>query len=123
MDLTSTLAIGVPVFGGLAWVAYKHPKAYGRLFWVIMGLCFLWSIYALGTTVGASLATGKLLPMIPADQAVAAKKMGENAGRHGWAVVGPIGALFLWNMFLFSFPMWLIDSEKPKGGTHVHLKP
>lgn len=114
MDLTSILAIGVPIFGGLAWLAYRHPKAYGRLVWIILGLIWVYVVYLLGTSIGADAATQKLLPLIPAGKAEAAKKLGENAGRVPALAAWPAAALFVWNMFLFSFPMWLIDSEKPK---------
>lgn len=31
--------LGVLVVSGMAWIAYQHPKAYDRIFYVLSGLC------------------------------------------------------------------------------------
>jgi hypothetical protein len=109
------VGLGVAAVFGLAFLAYKHPKAYQKLFVALFALVsgvfvslFAWNV-AIVTVRDAVIRSGVL-----GDRIGTVLPIIESIGiPNWWFLMYPCVSIYL--IFLFTFPVWLLEDEPPQG--------
>jgi TRAP-type C4-dicarboxylate transport system permease small subunit len=109
----------VAALSGVTFVAYKHPRAYAKVFLILIAVCttiFLGEIVWGMSNVAARTAAFEAMKLSGSDELANADKIYAAVAAHStpdW-VLGVTIAIWAYLVFLSSFPYWLLDQETPQ---------
>lgn len=105
----------VAAIGALTFVAYKHPLAYSKLgLWLALANALLAASFAVWNTSNQILLAAIMSSGLVVDKASEISSISKGLMVSLWIMILPVCAT-LYNLFLLSFPRWLLEPEPPKG--------
>ena len=109
-------ALVLAALSGISWLAYRHPIAYGRLYWPITGTIWLVFMACLVWDAGTSHGAFAIMPLVPLEKHAEASATREALQIVGLNVLLGYVALSAYLIFLNFLPHLLRENKGDKKG-------
>lgn len=107
--------LALAALSGLTFLAYKHPKAFEKLFKAIMLLIIVTFLMAISWNISSDVAIQTIIKLLPDDKHEEAFQLANSMTLHSWKFYVGYAVIYFYIIFLrFFLPDLLREDQPPK---------